>query len=122
MQSKLNDNHSESLDLIREFCQQRDWDQFHGPKDLAIGLVTESSELLELFRFQSEQQVQDMLSDEATRRKVADELADVYFFLLRFADLNGFDLDRSLSSKMQANSEKYPVEKSKGRNQKYTEL
>ncbi|NQY99478.1 MAG: nucleotide pyrophosphohydrolase [Bdellovibrionales bacterium] len=112
----------QSIEMIKQFCSERDWDQFHGPKELAIGLVTESSELLELFRFQSEAQIEGLLSQSESRTKVADELADIYFFLLRFADLNGFDLAASLESKMQKNREKYPVEKSKGKNQKYTEL
>ncbi|MEO0337433.1 MAG: nucleotide pyrophosphohydrolase [Pseudomonadota bacterium] len=119
--SLKNQNALQSIAKIREFCEARDWDQFHSPKELAIGLVTEASELLEIFRFQSEAQISELLEDADSRESIADELADVYFFLLRFADRNGFDLESALARKMAKNNEKYPVEKSRGRNQKYTE-
>lgn len=109
-------------ELITQFCEERDWDQFHGPKDLAIGLVTEASELLEIFRFQSEEQSKSLLTSAEARESISDELADVYFFLLRFAGRNGFDLDKALRKKMAKNAKKYPVEKSRGSNKKYTEL
>ena len=107
---------------IREFCEARDWDQYHGPKDLAIGLITESSELLELFRFQNEAQSQALLDDAKTREMVADELADCLFFLVRFAQRNNFDLGQALKNKMVKNGRKYPVDKALGNNQKYDQL
>lgn len=72
---------------VRTFCDARNWRKFHNPKELSIGLVTESSELLELFRFQSSEQMDAMLDDTQTRQHIGDELADIFFFLLRFADL-----------------------------------
>lgn len=107
-------------DLLRQFCEEREWDQFHSIKDLAIGAVTESSELLEIFRFQSEEQISSLLSQASTREMVADELADVFFFVLRIAQKYQFDLSESFRRKMQKNAQKYPVEKARGQNTKYT--
>ncbi len=103
---------------IRDFCRDREWDQFHGAKDLAIGLVTEAAELLEIFRFQSPEQCDSLLSDETGRRAVADELADVFFFLLRFSDRFEFDLEEALRGKLKKNAERYPVSEFRGRNHK----
>ena len=107
---------------IKEFCEDRNWDQFHGPKDLAIGLSTEANELLEIFRFKSDEQIKEMLSDAKVRREIADELVDSMFFVLRFAQLFEFDLSHCHDRKMQRNAEKYPVEKAKNQNQKYAQL
>src|SRR5579885_1138184 len=107
---------------VREFCEARDWDQFHSAKDLAIGLVTEGSELLEHFRFRSEHEIADLLRETPRRREVAHELADAFFFLLRFSQRFGFDLASCLEAKMAVNAERYPVEAARGSNRKYTEL
>lgn len=105
---------------VQKFCEDRNWDQYHGAKDLAIGLVTESSELLELFRFMDSEQVKSVLKND--REKVSDELADVFFFLLRFSQLHDFDLLQCLENKIEKNAKKYPVEKSKNSNLKYDKL
>jgi NTP pyrophosphatase (non-canonical NTP hydrolase) len=112
----------EIAQAIREFCSARDWDQFHGPKDLAIGMVTEASELLEHFRFQTDDQSEALVRGGVGREGVEEELADVYFFLLRFCDRFGIDPNAALARKLEKNALKYPVEKSRGKNQKYTEL
>jgi NTP pyrophosphatase (non-canonical NTP hydrolase) len=65
--------------MVREFSEERDWDQFHNPKDLAIGIVTEASELLEMFRFKTETEVDTLLNQQSSVKKVRDELADVFF-------------------------------------------
>lgn len=103
---------------VRTFCEDRDWTQFHTPKELAIGMVTEASELLELFRFQDESQMRDMLANPVTREHIGDELADQLYFLLRFADLYGFDLGAELTRKLNKNAAKYPIEQSRGSNRK----
>ena len=95
--------------LVRDFCDARAWHHVHTPKDLAIGLVTEASELLEIFRYRSGDEIETMLADECERTRVADELADALFCLLRFADRNGFDLTASLRAKLVTTAEKYPV-------------
>ncbi|MEW6427958.1 MAG: nucleotide pyrophosphohydrolase [Thermodesulfobacteriota bacterium] len=112
----------ELSDLVRAFCEARDWDQFHGPKDLAIGVITEAAELLEHFRFQSDEQALALLDDAKIKEEIEDELADVFFFLLRFSHRFDVDLDRALRRKIEKSERKYPVEKAKGRNTKYTNL
>jgi len=82
---------------VQDFCEARDWDQYHSPKELAIGIVTEAGELLDLFRFRSETEVAELLSDPEGRRQVQDELSDVLFFVLRMAQRVGFDLSESLA-------------------------
>ncbi len=109
-------------DQIRDFCEVREWDQFHNMKELAIGLVTESAELLDLMRFKTSEQIAQMASLPAQREKIADELADIAWMLLRFSQLHGFDLTASIGAKMKKNASKYPIEKSKGSNAKYNEF
>lgn len=107
---------------VQRFCEDRDWDQFHGPKDLAIGLSTESNELLDLFRFKTEDQMREMMRPGVSREHISEELADVFFFLLRFSQMYGFDLKDCLMDKLDKNAEKYPEDQVRGRNLKYTEL
>ena len=109
-------------DTVVSFCEERDWDRFHNPKDLAIGICTEAGELLDLFRFLDPDQCRELMDSEVGRTKVSDELADVLFFVLRFAQMNGIDLREALESKVSKNAEKYPVEKARGSNRKYDEL
>ena len=87
-----------------------------------MGLATESAELLALFRFKTPDQVRDLMASMNGLTKVSDELADVYFFLLRFAQMNQIDLSQALGVKLAKNEAKYPVEKAKGKNLKYDEL
>jgi len=96
---------------VQKFCEARDWDPYHGPKDLAIGVVTEGSELLEIFRFVGEKDLPKMMQDQGVRAQIADELADSLYFILRFAQLYDFDLAQALSQKLEKNEKKYPVEK-----------
>jgi NTP pyrophosphatase (non-canonical NTP hydrolase) len=107
---------------VQSFCTARDWDQYHSPDQLAIGLATESAELLALFRFKTPEQIRDLMASPSGRTKVSDELADVYFFLLRFAQMNQLDLSQALEIKLAKNEVKYPVELSRGRNLKYDEF
>ena len=114
--------HFEDLnEEIREFCDARDWEQFHTPKDLAIGLSTESNELLDLFRFKTREQQTEILTEADSRADVEDELADVLFFLLRFADLHDIDLEEALEQKLETNRERYPKDEYQASNRKYNE-
>jgi len=97
---------------VRKFSEDRDWTKFHNPKDLAIALVLESSEVLEPFRFKS-----DFDKDE-----LAKELADVLNIVLRLADTLDIDLIHWFDKKMEENAEKYPIEKFRGVNLKYSEV
>lgn len=108
----------ELKELVKVFCEERDWDPFHGPKDLAIGAVTEASELLEHFRFLDSKQCDEKLHSAQGREAISQELADVLFFLLRFAQRYEFDLVDSFVKKMQINGKKYPADEFRGRNHK----
>lgn len=112
---------SELKDIIKKFCEARDWDKFHSPKELAIGISTEANELLQLFRFKTKEQMEEQLKDSDSREQISDELADVFYFVLRFAERNNFDLSEALTRKMKSNELKYPVEKVRGKNNKYDE-
>jgi NTP pyrophosphatase (non-canonical NTP hydrolase) len=107
------DDESTSLNQVKkwvqDFCEERNWDPYHGPKDLAIGLVTEASELLELFRFVPEKELFARMQQSEVREDVADELADSLYFILRFAQLYGFDLSECLRQKLKKNAAKYPA-------------
>lgn len=113
---------SELKNLIQAFCEEREWDQYHTPKDLAIGLITEASEFLEHFRFKSDEQCLEELKDPVKNEEIRDELADVLFFILRFSQRFNIDLSSSLQSKVNKSAMKYPVDISKGSNKKYTEF
>ena len=97
---------------VRDFCDARDWRKYHTPKELAIGMATESSELLQLFRFVSDERIAEMFEDAEQRQAIEDEVADTLLFLLRFSDLNEIDLPAALSSKLKRNGERYPVDAS----------
>ena len=107
---------------VEAFCSARNWDQFHSPKDLAIGIITEASELLEHFRFQSAERCEAMLQDERKRREVGEELADVLFFILRFSGKYKMDLSEAFAAKMAKNEARYPADKFWGQNRKYDEV
>lgn len=94
---------------VRDFCDARDWCKYHTPKELAIGMATESSELLQLFRFMSDERIAEMFEDTEQRQAIEDEVADTLLFLLRFADLNRINLPAVLSSKLIRNGERYPI-------------
>jgi len=112
----------ELKDAVKKFCDDRDWDQYHNAKDLAIGVITESSELLEHFRFKSQEQIKQMFENTDKRTEISEEMADVLYFLLRLAQMNNIDLSTELKKKIEKNELKYPVDKAKGLNKKYTEL
>ncbi|MDZ7671600.1 MAG: nucleotide pyrophosphohydrolase [Halanaerobiales bacterium] len=108
--------------LVKEFCELRDWSQYHNPKDLSIGISTEANELLEIFRFKSDKELNVLLEDPKKRKLIENEIADVFFFLLRFAQMNNIDLETSLKNKVKINKEKYPTDLFKGSNKKYNEI
>lgn len=112
----------ELISKVQNFCEERDWNQFHNPKDLAIGISTEANELLDIFRFKSEKEIEEIFSIDSKRKAIEEELADTLFFVLRFAQMNDMDLGKILDDKIAKNAEKYPVDKIKGKNLKYTEI
>lgn len=104
---------------LRKFAAERDWDQFHSPKNLAAALLVEASEVLEHFQWISESQ-SSAVSDE-TRNAIALELADVLLYVVRLADKMGVDLLESARAKLAINAQKYPAEQVRGSSKKYTE-
>ena len=107
---------------VLDFVRARDWEQFHSPKNLSMALAAESGELMEHFLWATPEQSAAIARDPAKRDKIADELADVVIYALEFANITGLDLAAAIEAKMAANAKKYPVEKSRGRSDKYTEL
>jgi NTP pyrophosphatase (non-canonical NTP hydrolase) len=105
---------------IRAFCEARDWDQFHNPKDLALSLVLEATEVLEHFQWKNEVETQVYVKEH--KADIAEELADTYYWILRMCDRFAIDLPAAFEAKMQKNGAKYPVEKAKGKHAKYNQL
>lgn len=106
----------ETIQRILQFRDDRDWRQFHTPKDLALSLSLEASELLEVFQWSGAELHCPQGKEEALR----EELADVLSYCILLADVCGLDLDEILNEKITKNAQKYPVEKAKGRSDKYT--
>mgnify|MGYP002642071008 FL=1 len=106
--------------LINTFTRERDWDQFHNPKDLAIALGIEVSELQEIMLWTPTEQ--SAAKVEERRAEVENEVGDILVYLLRFCEVTGIDPVAAAARKMKLNAEKYPVHKSKGNSKKYTEL
>jgi dCTP diphosphatase len=110
----------ETIDRIRKFRDERDWLQFHNPKDLAVSISVEASELLELFQWDSAEQSKRTMVER--REAVSDEIADVAIYLIELADIAGIDLAKAIDAKLAKNALKYPVEKSRGVSTKYDKL
>ena len=107
----------ETIDQILKFRDDRDWKQFHNPKDLAISISLESAELLEIFQWSAE----DVTCSDKIE-KIKEELADVVNYCVLMADACGLDLDEIVQEKLKKNNKKYPVEKAKGSTEKYNSL
>jgi len=106
--------------LITEFRDARDWKQFHNAKDMAISLVLEASEFLEHYQWKSDSEVEEHTTK--NKEAVADELADVLYWVLLLANDLDIDLSMHLKAKMKKNEAKYPINATKGNHKKYTEL
>jgi NTP pyrophosphatase (non-canonical NTP hydrolase) len=105
---------------LRQFAQERDWDQFHSPKNLAIALSVEAAELLEHFQWLSE--TESAVLPPEPFEQVRHEMADVLLYLIRLADKLNIDLFAAASEKLQLNAAKYPIDKARGNAKKYTEF
>ncbi|KKB48405.1 nucleotide pyrophosphohydrolase [Parabacteroides gordonii] len=104
----------ELIDIIVKFRDERDWEQFHNAKDLALALSIEAAELNQLFLWKS--------PEEANVEKIKEELADILNYALLIANKYGFDVSQIILDKIKKNAEKYPVDKAKGSSKKYNEL
>ena len=107
---------------VRRFRDERDWAQFHTPKNLAAATAIEAAELQERFLWKTDAEVDQDLADPAKRAGVAEEIADVVMFAMLLADRAGIDLAGAIAAKLAANERKYPVELARGNARKYTEL
>ena len=104
----------EITDALIKFRNERNWEQFHNSKDLAVAISVEANELLELFLWKQ--------PEEANKEKIKEELADIFAFAFLLAQKHGFDIKEIVLQKIKANAEKYPVDKAKGTAKKYNEL
>jgi NTP pyrophosphatase (non-canonical NTP hydrolase) len=108
--------------LIARFTADRDWQQFHSPKNVAMALVSEAAELMAHFRWSESGQDAAVLDDARSRQEIRLEVADVLLLLAEFANVAGIDMAQAVEEKMAVNAERYPVERSRGNAQKYDRL
>ena len=113
---------AELRERVLAFVHERDWEQFHSPKNLSMALAAESGELMEHFLWAESKASLEVVRDPKKRPAIEAEIADVVIYALEFANICGIDLAAAIETKMAANAKKYPVEKAKGRADKYTEL
>lgn len=108
------------IQALRIFAKERDWEQFHSPKNLASALSVEAAELLEHFQWLTEDQSRSLT--DGKKREIAQELADVFLYLLQLSDKLGVDLLEAARDKLVANGQKYPADRVRGSSKKYTEI
>lgn len=113
---------SELTTAVIAFRDERDWEQFHNPKDLSMAISIEASELMEHFLWIQSSAADDLVSVQEEAQEIARELADVQIYLLLLADRLGIDLSDAVRKKLQENAMKYPTEKARGISDKYTKL
>jgi dCTP diphosphatase len=116
----MNDSISDLTTRIQSFVDARDWRQFHNPKDLSVAIAAEAGELMQHFVWQQDGQIAERVANR--REEIASEIADVGILLFELADNLGMNLGDVMAAKIDHNESRYPVEKSKGNNLKYSEL
>ena len=114
------DRIKEITEKIKKFRDERDWMQFHDPKSMAVSITIEAAELLEHFQWKSKEEIEEYVKTH--KDHIAEEIADVGMYLFELADNLGLDLIEIMDKKLKKNSEKYPVEKAKGKHTKYNNL
>lgn len=117
-----NTHFQEIKDSVLAFARERDWEQFHSPKNLSMAIAAEAAELMEHFLWQSPEKSLADMEVAKLRAMVEEELADIFIYTIEFANVTGLDITTAIRSKMKQNAEKYPVEKARGRSDKYTDL
>ena len=100
--------------VVEDFVEERDWAQFHSPKNLSMALAVEASELMDLFKWKTVEEAQEEMKDKLLE-DAADELADIMIYSIAFANRNGIDIAKAVTSKTEKNKAKYPADKFKGR-------
>lgn len=111
---------SEITEKIRQFRDERDWMQFHDPKNMAVSIILEASELLEHFQWKTKEEVEKYVMQ--NKVEIKDEIADIALYLFELADNLGINLTGAMEEKLKKNQSKYPVEKAKGKHTKYDKL
>lgn len=107
---------------VQAFADERDWQQFHTPKNLVMAMASEVGELADIFRWQTGEQSQRTATSPETSQAVAGELADILMFALEFASVCKIDVASAIAAKMEVNAKRYPVEKAKGSALKYDQI
>ena len=110
------------ISKVLNFRKERDWEQFHSPRNLALSIVLESAELLEIFQWKTDAESDKLLSDPIQVENIRDELSDIFLYILLMANDLNIDVLESANKKIDKNALKYPVKKVKGKALKYTEL
>lgn len=108
------------MEKIKKFRDERDWMQFHDPKNMAISIVIEASELLEHFQWKSKAEVEEYIKQH--KNEIKEEVADIAIYLFELADNLGIDLLDAMEKKLDKNAQKYPPEKARGKHTKYNKL
>ena len=106
---------------FRTFVKERDWDQYHNPKNIAMALTVEAAELLEIFQWLSIEEAKEVKDNPEIKEKISHELADIMVYLMRLADKTNINLQQAINEKMVLNAKKYPANLVKGSNKKYNE-
>ena len=108
--------------LAQDFVDERDWNKYHNPKDLAISIAIEAAELMELFQWMGQIEMEKMAKDDDNLLRIREELADVMILCLNMGNTLGIDLSQAIVEKIEKNKAKYPAELVKGNYRKYTQL
>ena len=109
-------------ELLRQFVHDRDWEQFHTPRNMILALMGEVGELAELFQWLSDEKASTIMRDPVLAGRVQEELADVFSYVLRLSDVLGINLGKALTAKIRVNAQRYPVERARGNATKYTDF
>ncbi|WP_248764883.1 nucleotide pyrophosphohydrolase [Pseudomonas protegens] len=115
-------NTTRLAEALQRFADDRDWQQFHSPKNLLLALTGETGELCEIFQWMSEADAKDAAKRPETAQAVKDELADVLMYLVRLSTVLGVDLNEAVTNKLALNGQKYPIDKAKSTSKKYDQL
>lgn len=108
--------------ITAKFARERDWEQFHAPKNLSMAISAEAGELMEHFLWVSPQESVSLCGTPEKRSKIEEELADIVLFSVQFANMTGIDIASAVAAKVAKNAARYPVEKAKGKSDKYSDL
>ena len=100
--------------IVEDFVEERDWSQFHNPKNLSMALTIEAGELMDIFKWNTTEECETMMSEKNTRQDATDELADIMIYALAFSNRNNINISSAIEKKMIKNKKKYPTEKFKG--------